>query len=85
MFGVGLDGFRRIWPAHVGCLVGPDGSQRIEKDRLDDQMDDQGASHTKSDAAPWSPERTADGSLVSSPTVTLRVDRTDAGVSEVRQ
>jgi hypothetical protein len=34
----------------VGCVVGPDGSRRIEKDRLDDQMDDQGASDTESDA-----------------------------------
>jgi hypothetical protein len=49
MLGVGLDGSRRIEPAHVGCLVGPDGSRRIQKDRLDDQMDDQGASDTKSD------------------------------------
>src|SRR5215211_8911341 len=38
---VGLVGFRRIWPAHVGCLVGPDGSRRIPSDRLDDQTDDQ--------------------------------------------
>ena len=29
MLGVDLDGIRRIWPAHVGCLVGPDGSRRI--------------------------------------------------------
>jgi hypothetical protein len=42
MFGVDLDGSRRIEPAHVGCLVGPDGSRRIQKDRLDDQTDDQG-------------------------------------------
>ena len=34
---VDLVGSRPIWPAHVGCLVGPDGSRRIEKDRLDDQ------------------------------------------------
>src|SRR4029453_468601 len=36
--------------AHVRCLVGPDGSRRIQKDRLDDQMDDQGASDRESDA-----------------------------------
>ncbi len=35
---------RRIWPAHVGWHVGPDGSRRIQKDRLDDQTDDQGLS-----------------------------------------
>jgi hypothetical protein len=34
MLGVDLDGSRRIWAAHVGCLVGPDGSRRIQKDRL---------------------------------------------------
>ena len=34
---VGLVGSRRIWPAHVGCLVGPDGSRRVQSDRLDDQ------------------------------------------------
>src|SRR5215218_5002349 len=39
---VGLIGSRRIWAARVGWLVGPDGSRRIQKDRLDDQMDDQG-------------------------------------------
>jgi hypothetical protein len=42
--GVNLDGPRRIQPAHVGCLVGPDGSRRVQTDRLDDQMNDQGAS-----------------------------------------
>jgi hypothetical protein len=31
---VGLVGPRRIWAAQVGCLVGPDGSRRIQKDRL---------------------------------------------------
>jgi hypothetical protein len=36
------DGTSRIEPAHVGCLVGPDGSRRIQKDRLDDHWDDQG-------------------------------------------
>jgi hypothetical protein len=41
MLGVGLVGSRRIWPAHVGCLVGLDGSCRMQKDRLDDQTDDQ--------------------------------------------
>jgi hypothetical protein len=41
MLGVDLDGSRPIEPAHVGCLVGPDGSRRIQKDRLDDQTDDQ--------------------------------------------
>jgi hypothetical protein len=42
MLGVDLVGSRRIQPAHVGWPVGPDGSRRIEKDRLDDQTDDQG-------------------------------------------
>src|SRR5829696_935367 len=37
MLGVDLDGSRRIWPAHGGWPVGPDGSQRMQKDRLDDQ------------------------------------------------
>jgi hypothetical protein len=37
MLGVDRDGSRRIWPAHVGRPVGPDGSRRIQKDRLDDQ------------------------------------------------
>jgi hypothetical protein len=41
MLGVGLDGSRRIEPAHVGWPVGLDGSRRIQKDRLDDQTDDQ--------------------------------------------
>jgi hypothetical protein len=50
MFGVGLDGSRRIEPAHVGCLVAPDGSRRLQNDRLDDHRDDQGASDTTSDA-----------------------------------
>jgi hypothetical protein len=44
MLRIGLDGSRRIEPAHVGWPVGPDGSRRIQTDRLDDQMDDQGAS-----------------------------------------
>jgi hypothetical protein len=43
MPGVGLDGTRRIWPAHVGSLVGPDGSRRKQSDRLDDHRDDQEA------------------------------------------
>jgi uncharacterized glyoxalase superfamily protein PhnB len=38
MLGVDLVGSRRIQPAHVECLVGPDGSRRIQKDRLDDQV-----------------------------------------------
>jgi hypothetical protein len=50
MLGVGLIGSRRIEPAHVGCLVGPDGSGRIQTDRLDDHRDDQSASDRKSDA-----------------------------------
>jgi hypothetical protein len=41
MLGVGLVGSRPIEPAHVGCLVGPDGSRRIQTDRLDDHRDDQ--------------------------------------------
>jgi hypothetical protein len=50
MLRVDLDGSRRIEPAHVGCVVGPDGSRPIQTDRVDDQMDDQGASDTTSDA-----------------------------------
>ena len=38
---VDLVGSRRIWPAHIGRVVGPDGSRRILSDRLDDQTDDQ--------------------------------------------
>jgi hypothetical protein len=34
---VDLVGSRRIWPAHVGWVVYPDGSRRIPSDRLDDQ------------------------------------------------
>jgi hypothetical protein len=49
MLGVDLDGSRGIWPAHVGCLVGPGGSRRIQKDRLDDHRDDRGAFDTRSD------------------------------------
>src|SRR5215213_969049 len=37
MLGVDLDGSRRIWPAHVGCLVDLDESRRVLSDRLDDQ------------------------------------------------
>jgi hypothetical protein len=44
MLGVDLDGSRRIEPARVGWVGGPDGSRRIQTDRLDDQMDDQGPS-----------------------------------------
>jgi hypothetical protein len=50
MLGVDLDGTRRIWPAHVGCAVDPDGSRPIQTDRLDDHRDDQSASDTRSDA-----------------------------------
>jgi hypothetical protein len=49
MLGVDLDGTRRISPAHVGGRVGPDGSRRKQLDRLDDQLDDQGASDRESD------------------------------------
>ena len=38
---VDLVGSRRIWPAHVGCLVDRVGSRRVPSDRLDDQTDDQ--------------------------------------------
>jgi hypothetical protein len=38
---VDLVGSRRIWPAHVGGVVDPDGSRRVPSDRLDDQTDDQ--------------------------------------------
>jgi hypothetical protein len=49
MLGVDLVGSRRIQPAHVGCPVGPDGSRRIQKDRLDDHRDDQPPSDEVSD------------------------------------
>jgi hypothetical protein len=49
MIGVDLVGSRRIEPAHVGCAVAPDGSRRLQKDRLDDQTDDQCASDRASD------------------------------------
>jgi hypothetical protein len=48
---VDLVGSRRIWPAHVGGLVDPDGSRRNPSDRLDDQPDDQ-ASQAASDPGP---------------------------------
>jgi hypothetical protein len=51
MIRVGLVGSRRIEAAQVGCAVVPDGFRRIQKDRLDDQMDDHGASDKESDAA----------------------------------
>src|SRR5918994_3165797 len=38
---VDLVGSRRIWPAHVGRVVDPDGSSRVPLDRVDDQPDDQ--------------------------------------------
>jgi hypothetical protein len=38
---VGLVGSRRICAGQVGCLVDPDGSRRLQSDRLDDQPDDQ--------------------------------------------
>src|SRR5918996_5902803 len=38
---VDLVGSRPIWPAHVECLVDPDGSRPVPSDRLDDQRDDQ--------------------------------------------
>jgi hypothetical protein len=41
MLDIDLDGSRRIWPAHVGCRVGPDRSRRIQTNRLDDHRDDQ--------------------------------------------
>ena len=43
MLRVDLVGSRRTWPAHVGCVVGPDGSRRVPSDRLDDQTEDQAA------------------------------------------
>jgi hypothetical protein len=66
MLGVDLVGSRRIWPAHVGCLVGPDGSCRIQKDRLDDQ----GASDTTSDGKAL---REARDSLETGPRIPWRV------------
>jgi hypothetical protein len=50
MLGVGLDGSRRIQPAHLACPVGPDRSRPIPTDRQDDHRDDQGPSDTASDA-----------------------------------
>jgi hypothetical protein len=41
VLGVDPVGSRRIWAAHVECLVDPAGSRRILSDRLDDQPDDQ--------------------------------------------
>ena len=41
MLYVDLVGSRRIWPAHVGWPVDPDGSRPVPSDRLDDQQDDQ--------------------------------------------
>jgi hypothetical protein len=41
MLGVDPVGSRRIWPAHVGCVVDLVGSRRIQTDRLDDHRDDQ--------------------------------------------
>jgi hypothetical protein len=38
---VDLVGPRPIWPARVGGPVDPDGSRRVQSDRLDDQADDQ--------------------------------------------
>jgi ADP-heptose:LPS heptosyltransferase len=35
MLGVDPDSSRTIWTAHVGCLVGPDGSRRVPTDRLE--------------------------------------------------
>jgi hypothetical protein len=32
MIGVDLVGSRRIEPAHVGCLVSPDGSRRLQSE-----------------------------------------------------
>jgi hypothetical protein len=55
MLGVGRVGSRRIWPAHVASPVGPDGSRQIQKDRLDDHRDDQGASDRESDG--WARRR----------------------------
>jgi hypothetical protein len=42
MLGVDLVGSRRIWPAHVGCAVGPDGSRPVLSDRLDAQREIKG-------------------------------------------
>jgi hypothetical protein len=50
MLGVGLDGSRRIQPAHLACPVGPDRSRPTPTDRQDDHRDDQGPSDTASDA-----------------------------------
>jgi hypothetical protein len=49
---VDLVGSRRILAAHVGCLVGPDGSRRIQTDRLHDHRDDQARSIRSK--GPWS-------------------------------
>jgi hypothetical protein len=44
----------RIWPAHVGCLVDPDGSRRVPSDRLDDQPDDQARQAARRAESGWS-------------------------------
>jgi hypothetical protein len=49
MLGVDLDSSRRVEPAHLGCLIGSDGSRRIQKDRRDSHRDDQGPSDRTSD------------------------------------
>jgi hypothetical protein len=54
---VDLVGSRWIEPAHVGWLVGPDGSRRIQTDRLDDQRDDQSASDRELDGKASGTER----------------------------
>jgi hypothetical protein len=51
---VGLVGSSRIWPAHVGCLVDPDGSRRVPSDRLDDQPDDQARQAARRAESGWS-------------------------------
>jgi hypothetical protein len=48
---VDLVGSRRIWPAHVGWVVDPDGSRRVPSDRLDDQPDDQASDAASGHAA----------------------------------
>jgi hypothetical protein len=56
---VDLVGSRRIWPAHVGCLVDLDGSRWVQSDRLDDQPDDQAGRNIPMSRAMRSPLKLA--------------------------
>jgi hypothetical protein len=55
MLSVEQDGPGRILAAHVGCAVGPDGSRRTQKDRLDDHRDDHRAFDSRSNGCALGP------------------------------